>query len=35
LLLQAGGWTPLKRWLDSEGRFSLILARATEHRDAP
>lgn len=35
LLLQAGGWSPLARWLDSEARFSLILARATEHRDAP
>jgi len=35
VLLQAGGWTPLNRWLDSEERFSLILARATEHRDAP
>ncbi len=34
-LLLAGGWTPLRRWLDQEERFSLILARATEHRDAP
>ena len=35
LLLLAGGWTPEKRWLDSGGRFSVILARATEQRDAP
>ncbi len=34
-LLLAGGWTPLRRWLDAEERFSLILARATEQRDAP
>ena len=34
-LLLAGGWTPLHRWTDAEDRFSLILARATEHRDAP
>ncbi|MBX7495450.1 L-histidine N(alpha)-methyltransferase [Qipengyuania sp. 6B39] len=34
-LLLAGGWTPLHRWTDSARRFSLILARATEHRDAP
>lgn len=35
LLLLAGGWTPVQRWLDGEERFSLILAKATEHRDAP
>ena len=35
LLLLAGGWTPEKRWLDGDGRFSVILARATEQRDAP
>ncbi|EDL48131.1 L-histidine N(alpha)-methyltransferase [Erythrobacter sp. SD-21] len=34
-LLLAGGWTPLTRWTDSEERFSLILAEATEKRDAP
>ena len=34
-LLLAGGWTPVERWLDSEGRFSLVLARATELRNAP
>lgn len=35
LLLQAGGWSPQERWLDSKERFSLILARATEPRNAP
>jgi dimethylhistidine N-methyltransferase len=34
-LLLAGGWTPVKRWTDSEERFSLILARSTEQREAP
>jgi len=34
-LLLAGGWTPLERWLDSEERFSLILAEATRPRNAP
>jgi len=34
-LLLAGGWTPLERWLDSGGRFSVILAEATPQRDAP
>lgn len=34
-LLLAGGWTPVERWLDSEERFSLVLARATELRNAP
>ena len=34
-LLLAGGWTPLQRWLDSEERFSLILAEATPPRNAP
>lgn len=34
-LLLAGGWTPVERWLDSEGRFSLILADATRPRNAP
>ena len=34
-LLLAGGWTPQKRWTDAEERFSLILAQATEQRDAP
>ena len=34
-LLLAGGWTPLERWLDSAGRFSLILAEASAERHAP
>lgn len=34
-LLLAGGWTPVERWLDSEGRFSLLLAEATRPRNAP
>ncbi len=34
-LLEAGGWTPRQRWTDSGDRFSLILAEATEKRDAP
>ena len=34
-LLLAGGWTPIERWLDSEERFSLILAGATRPRNAP
>jgi len=35
MLLLAGGWTPVKRWTDSEKRFSVILAQATEQREAP
>ncbi len=35
LLLQACGWSPRKRWLDSQERFSLILAEATDPRNAP
>ena len=35
MLLLAGGWTPVKRWTDSAKRFSLLLARATEQREAP
>ena len=34
-LLLAGGWTPLERWLNSAGRFSLILAEASAERHAP
>jgi dimethylhistidine N-methyltransferase len=34
-LLLAGGWTPVTRWLDDEGRFSLLLAEATVPRSAP
>lgn len=35
VLLQAAGWTPRKRWLDEAEQFSLILAEATEPRNAP
>ena len=35
MLLLAGGWTPIKRWTDEAKRFSLILAEATEKREAP
>lgn len=34
-LLLAGGWTPVTRWTDSKGRFSLILAEASIARSAP
>lgn len=34
-LLLAGEWTPVRRWTDSGGRFSLILAEATIPRGAP
>lgn len=34
-LLLAGGWTPVRRWLDRKERFSLILAEATIPRTAP
>lgn len=35
LLLAAAGWTPRKRWVDTHRRFSVILAEATEPRNAP
>jgi L-histidine Nalpha-methyltransferase len=35
LLLQAGGWTPVRLWSDPADDFMLILADATEHRSAP
>lgn len=35
MLLLAGGWEPQVRWLDSEGRFSLLLAEAKPNRSAP
>ncbi|MGQ7829513.1 L-histidine N(alpha)-methyltransferase [Altererythrobacter sp. Z27] len=35
MLLLAGGWTPIRRWTDSEGRFALLLADATLPRSAP
>ena len=34
-LLLAGGWTPVQRWLDSEERFSLVLAEWMVPRNAP
>lgn len=34
-LLLAGGWTPIDRWTDEKGRFSLILAEASIPRSAP
>jgi dimethylhistidine N-methyltransferase len=34
-LLLAGGWTPVRRWLDRQERFSLILADWTIPRGAP
>jgi dimethylhistidine N-methyltransferase len=35
LLLLAGGWTPAEEWIDEEGRFALVLARAEPERAAP
>lgn len=35
LLLQAGGWTPIKLWTDDADDFLMILAEATEYRHAP
>ncbi len=35
MLLLAGGWDPQTRWLDSDGRFSLLLAEARPNRSAP
>jgi L-histidine N-alpha-methyltransferase len=35
LMLQAGGWTPIRDWSDGAGDFLLILAEATEERLAP
>ena len=34
-LLLAGGWSPARRWTDSQERFSLILAEWTVPRGAP
>ena len=34
-LLLAGEWTPVERWKDGDGRFSMILAEATIPRSAP
>lgn len=35
MLLHAGGWEPVARWTDDEGRFSLLLAEARPNRMAP
>ncbi len=35
MLLLAGGWDPVARWLDSKDRFSLMLAEARPNRCAP
>ncbi len=35
MLLLAGGWDPIERWVDDEGRFSLLLAEARPNRSAP
>jgi uncharacterized SAM-dependent methyltransferase len=35
LMLQAGGWTPLRLWSDQSHDFLLVLAEATEQRSAP
>ncbi|MEL6877295.1 MAG: L-histidine N(alpha)-methyltransferase [Pseudomonadota bacterium] len=35
MLLLASGWEPQERWLDSEERFSLILAEAAPEKSAP
>jgi dimethylhistidine N-methyltransferase len=35
LLLRTGEWTPVETWTDSDDRFALILAKATEYRTAP
>lgn len=35
LLLHSAGWSTRRRWTDSEKRFSIVLAEATEPRHAP
>lgn len=35
MLLLAGGWEPQARWLDSQERFSMLLAEAKAPRSAP
>ncbi|MEQ8411307.1 MAG: L-histidine N(alpha)-methyltransferase [Erythrobacter sp.] len=35
MLLLAGGWEPVERWTDEQGRFSMILAEARPPRSAP
>ncbi|WBY16150.1 L-histidine N(alpha)-methyltransferase [Erythrobacteraceae bacterium WH01K] len=34
-LLLAGGWTPVRRWLDEGEKFSVVLAEASVPRSAP
>jgi dimethylhistidine N-methyltransferase len=35
MLLQAGGWTPLRCWTGADETFLIVLAEASEHRSAP
>jgi len=35
LLLHAAGWSTRRRWTDADNRFSLLLAEASEPRNAP
>ena len=35
ILLRSGGWTPVREWTDTDGRFAVILAEAQPERPAP
>jgi uncharacterized SAM-dependent methyltransferase len=35
LMLQTGGWTPIRDWSDEGENFLIILAEATVYRSAP
>ncbi|MBF6603795.1 MAG: L-histidine N(alpha)-methyltransferase [Sphingorhabdus sp.] len=35
LMLRAGGWSPLREWSDERDYFSLVLAEAHPHKNAP
>lgn len=35
LLLQAGGWSPVRLWTDGDEDFLIVLAEATDHHLAP
>lgn len=35
LLLQTGGWTPIRQWQDDRRAFLIVLAEATRYRFAP
>lgn len=35
LLLQAGGWSPLRSWTDEQDAFLIVLAKATQYRSGP